>query len=112
MTTKQKTNSPGDDAPAQDTLDGIPGIGPARRASLAAAGITTRTALCALGGAELARITRMPGAQAEQVILLLTAPNKEATERSVVLPEAPTPTEPLTEPAAAPEPIASSSGFR
>jgi hypothetical protein len=71
--------------PASDSLDGIPGIGPARKAALLAAGLTTRTAIVGAGTDEVIRITRMPRTQAERLLAALeetqnTAEVSAATE--------------------------------
>lgn len=78
--------------PVVDTLEGIPGIGPARRSALTAAGITTAESLHALGAAELARLTRMPRAQADRIIESLSE-EAEASAPVVETPPPPPPSE-------------------
>ena len=51
-----------------DALSNIPGIGPARKAALYAAGITTRAALVQASAEQIISLTGMPRAQAEKVL--------------------------------------------
>lgn len=51
-----------------DALSNIPGIGPARKAALYAAGITTREALAQASVEQIIRLTGMPRAQAEKAL--------------------------------------------
>lgn len=47
-----------------DSLSGIPGVGPSRKAALVAAGVTTRAALAQMSVEQLISLTGMPRAQA------------------------------------------------
>lgn len=53
--------------PSEPGLPEIPGLGPARRAALAEAGVHTAAELAALSPAELARILKIGAAQAEKI---------------------------------------------
>ncbi|MBC8104025.1 MAG: hypothetical protein H7Z41_15740 [Cytophagales bacterium] len=69
-----------------DDLGSIPGIGPARKATLVAGGVTTRAALAQASVEQLVSLTGMPRAQAEKTLAFLQE-NHEA------LPVAPGPLE-------------------
>lgn len=56
------------DSENQNSLEGIPGIGPARRTALAAAGITRRAELARATIEQLVSVTGMPRTQAEQAL--------------------------------------------
>ncbi|MES2460942.1 MAG: helix-hairpin-helix domain-containing protein [Armatimonadota bacterium] len=56
-----------------DALSNIPGIGPARKAALYAAGITTRAALAQASADQLISLTGMPRGQAEKALEALHA---------------------------------------
>jgi hypothetical protein len=105
---EQSENADGaGNAPVVDMLDGIPGIGPTRRSALTAAGITTAESLRALGAAELARLTRMPRAQADRILASLSD-GAEAPAPAVETPPSPPPPENLPEELASaetPEPV-------
>jgi hypothetical protein len=74
-------------------LDGIPGLGPARRAALAAAGITSRADLVAATTDQLVSVTGMPRSQAERALAALkttrAAPEEALTAPAAALPEIP-----------------------
>jgi hypothetical protein len=86
---------------ATDTLSNIPGIGPARKAALYAAGITTRTALAQASVEQLISLTGMARAQAEKALEALReteAPSMSAPSAQVdpplqdeAMPETPLP---------------------
>jgi hypothetical protein len=62
-----------------DDLDDIPGLGPARRATLAAAGLASRAALQSITLEQLIAVTGMPRAKAATVIATLHEPKDAHT---------------------------------
>ena len=67
-------SEPTNTAATEETLNGIPGIGPARRALLIAAGISSRAALQVATVEQLISVTGMPRAQAEQALSTVQTP--------------------------------------
>jgi hypothetical protein len=84
-----------------DALDNIPGIGPARKAALYAAGITTRAGLAQASVEQIISLTGMPRTQAEKALEALHAtdapvlsapsPQAEPPLQDEAMPEAPAP---------------------
>jgi hypothetical protein len=87
-----------------DALGSIPGIGPARKAALFAAGITTRAALAQASVEQIISVTGMPRTQAEKALdalqateaLTLSAPSPQIAPplTDEAMPEAPAPSVP------------------
>lgn len=71
-----------------DSLSSIPGIGPARRLLLEAAGIATRSAFAQAEVAQIISLTGMPRAQAEQALQAARAitPPSNGSEPTAALP--------------------------
>lgn len=70
--------TPENNTPDAEDLSGIPGVGPARRAALIAAGITTRAALARASVEQLVSMTGMARAQAERTLAVLRQDGESA----------------------------------
>jgi hypothetical protein len=95
-----------------DSLDGVTGLGAARKALLHAAGITTRAELSRMAPERLMRVARMPRHQADRTLASLrtapadsaeTVPPGVAPAESGSPPEPKKPSPPTPPPAAPPE---------
>ncbi|HVK03283.1 MAG TPA: hypothetical protein VM490_07395 [Armatimonadaceae bacterium] len=89
-----------------DGLDGIPMLGPTRRARLAAAGFATPEALSRASVEEVSRVAQMPQGQAAQVLEYALALAAQAPESPS---DAPTPPDPGPTTAADDAPVAAPS---